>query len=284
MRLLANPFFIRMAVAFLISASAFAVGILVIRGLRRRIVEDATLPETLGRETTVYPYTAVIQQLKQQKFELQNEQQLQQRRAKAYETMATAVIANLPCGILLVAPNGLVKRSNAAARQILGFASPLGMNLEALFRDATGILDSGPPVRVSEAFKATLQQSVRKNLEAVYRTANGEDRTLRFTLIPLHAAPGESAGMAAVITDETATADSRRAKIMHSEISAEMALELRNSLAVIRDCVGRLTTSTDSQAARHMAEDVVAEAERLDKVVGGFLAGNIAAAAAAAGA
>jgi nitrogen-specific signal transduction histidine kinase len=71
---------------------------------------------------------------------------------------------------------------------------------------------------------------------------------------------------------------------MHSEISAEMALELRNSLAVIRECARRLTTSTDSEAASHLAEDVVAEAERLDKVVGGFLAGNIGAAASAAGA
>ena len=281
MRLLTNPVFVRMAVAFLISGGAFGVGIFVIRALRRRMVEDSALPESLGRETTVYPYTAVIQQLKQQKFALQNEQQVQQRRAKAYETMATAVIANLPCGILLVAPNGLVKRSNAAARQILGFASPVGMNLDALFRDATGILDCGSAVRVSEACKATLQQPVRKNLEAVYRTANGEDRSLRVTLIPLHAAPGESAGIAAVITDETATADSRRAKIMHSEISAEMALELRNSLAVIRDCARRLTNSTDSQAS-HLAEDVVAAAERLDKVVGGFLAGNIGVAASAA--
>lgn len=273
-----------MAVAFVISAGAFVVGIFVIRALRRRMVEDSTLPESLGRETTVYPYTAVIQQLKQQKFALQNEQQVQQRRAKTYETMATAVIANLPCGILLIAPNGLVKRSNAAARQILGFASPVGMHLDALFRDATGILDSGSAVQVSEACKATLQQPVRKDLEAVYRTATGEDRSLRFTLIPLHAAPGESAGIAAVITDETATAHSRRAKIMHSEISAEMALELRNSLAVIRDCARQLTTSIDSQAASHLAEDVVAEAERLDKVVGGFLAGNIGAAASAAGA
>jgi PAS domain-containing protein len=273
-----------MAVALVISAGAFVAGFFLIRALRRRMVEDSTLPERLGQEATVYPYTAVIQQLKQQKFELQNQQQLERRRAKAYETMATAVIANLPCGILLIAPNGLVKQCNAAARQILGFASPLGMSPEALFRDATGILDSGSHIRVSEAFKATLQQPVRHSLEAVYRTAHGEDRTLRFTLIPLNAAPFESAGMAAVIIDETATADSRRAKIVHSEISAEMALELRNSLAVIRDCARQLTASTDSERANHLAEDVVAEAERLDKVVGGFLVGNIGAAAAAAGA
>ena len=284
MRVLANPLFLKMAVAFVVSASAFVAGVFVIRALRRRMVEGSTLPESLGRESTVYPYTAVIQQLKQQKFELQNEQQLERRRAKAYETMATAVIANLPCGILLIASNGLVKQSNAAARQILGFASPLGMSLDALFRDATGILDSGSSVRVSEAFKAALQQPARTSLEAVYRTASGQDRTLRGTLIPLNAAPGELAGMAAVISDETATADSRRAKIMHSEISAEMALELRNSLAVIRDCARRLTTSTDSETAGHLVEDVVTEAERLDKVVGGFLAGKIGAVASAAGA
>ena len=73
MRLVANPVFIRMMVAFLISASGLVAGIFAIRALRRKMVEDSTLPESLGRETTVYPYTAVIQQLKQQKFVLQNE-------------------------------------------------------------------------------------------------------------------------------------------------------------------------------------------------------------------
>jgi PAS domain-containing protein len=273
-----------MAVVFLISAIAFVGGIFVVRALRRRIVEDSTLPDNLGQGDTLYPYTAVIQQLKLQKFELQNEQQLQRRRAKAYANMATAVIANLPCGVVFIAPNGLVKQCNAAARQILGFASPLGMSLDALFRDATGILDSGLSIRVSDAFRSALQGQVRNSFEASYRNASGEGRTLRFTLIPLTAAPGESAGMAAVITDESATADSRRAKLMHSEISAEMALELRNSLAIICDTARRLTASTDSQAVTHLAEDVFVEAERLEKVVGGFLAGRADTAASAAGA
>jgi nitrogen-specific signal transduction histidine kinase len=183
--------------------------------------------------------------------------------------MATGVIANLPCGILLVAPNGLVKYAKAAARQILGFGSPSGMNLDAVSRDATGILDTGSSVRVSEAGTHCSNRSARA-WSGVPRPVKGEARSLRFTLIPLNAAPGESAGMAAVITDETAAADWRRGKIMHSELNAEMALQLRNSRAVIRDCARRLTTSSDSQSARHLAEDVAVEAERLDKVVGGF--------------
>ncbi|HEX6802766.1 MAG TPA: PAS domain-containing protein [Terriglobales bacterium] len=281
MKLLANPIFIRMAAVLVVFAIAFVAGIVVIRLLRRRMVEDSTLPDNLGQEDTVYPYTAVIQQLKQQKFELQNEQQLQRRRAKAYENMATAVIANLPCGILFVTPNGLVKQCNNAARQILGFASPLGMSLEALFRDATCVLDSGSSIRVAEAFKSALQQQVRSSFETSYRTAGADERSLRVTLIPLTAAPGESAGMAAVIADESASADSRRARIMHSEISAEMALELRNSLGIIRDCARQLAVSAPSHVPAHFAEDICAQAERLDKVVGGFLAGKAAAASAA---
>ena len=85
----------------------------------------------------------MIQNLKQQKFELQNEHAIQKRRAKTSEHITAAVIANLPCGVLFIGPNGLVKQANAAARQLLGFASPLGMSPDELFRKTTAVPESG---------------------------------------------------------------------------------------------------------------------------------------------
>jgi hypothetical protein len=82
-KLLTNPIFIRMAAAFLIGTAAFVAGVLALRILRRRMLsEDDLTGNSTGQENTLYPYSVVIQQLKQQKFELQNEQQTQRRRAK----------------------------------------------------------------------------------------------------------------------------------------------------------------------------------------------------------
>lgn len=274
MKLLANPIFIRMAGGLLLAVAAFLAAIVVSRILRRRIVDDALSSDGPGQENTLYPYSVVIQQLKQQKFELQNEQQIQRRRAKTSEQITTAVLANLPCGILFVAPNGLVKQANAAARRILGFASPLGMGLDELFRDAEGIFESGHSERVTDIFKIALRGQVEPPFEARYYNASGIELTLAFALIPLNMPSGDSAGVAAVITDESSAADSRRDHVLQREISAEIALELRNSLASIRQSASQLGAASSPQSIANFATDISSETERLERLVGGFLAGK----------
>jgi len=274
-RLLTNPIFVRMAAGFLIAIAAFVAGIVALRILRRRIIEDDVLADSGSEGNTLYPYSVVIQQLKQQKFELQTEQQTQRRRAKTSEQITSAVIANLPCGVLFVAPNGLIKQANAAARRILGFASPLGMGLDELFRDASFVLNSGESGRIAELFKKALQGQVRSPFEGRYCTANGEERALAITLIPLNTGAGAALGVASVITDESLNADSRRAQLLHGEISAEMALELRTSLASIRECAGQMSAANDPRSIANFASDISSEAERLEKLVGGFLAESV---------
>jgi signal transduction histidine kinase len=185
------------------------------------------------------------------------------------------MIAHLPCGVLFVAPNGLVKQANAAARQMLGFASPLGMGVSELFRDAEAISGSGAGGKVAEAFQCALQSMAGANrFESSYLTPAGEERVLKFELIPMCAAPGEMLGVAAVISDESETADFERARVLHSETSAEMALELRTSLATIREWSEQMQAATDREEASRLAGDISAESERLEKMVGGFLAGS----------
>jgi nitrogen fixation/metabolism regulation signal transduction histidine kinase len=276
-RLLISPMFVRMAAVALSAVTAFVLGLVVVRVLRRQMVEGSNISEDLGPETgnALYPYTAVIQQLKQQKFALENEKQVQQRRAKTSEHITASMISHLPCGVLFVAPNGLIKQANAAARRMLGFASPLGMSVGELFRDAVAVSGAEAGSKVAEAFHSALQSKAGANhFESSYFTPGSEERMLKFTLIPMCAPAGEMLGVASVISDESATADSQRARVLHSETSAEMALELRTSLATIREWAEKMRGTTDREQTRGLAEDISAEAERLEKMVGGFLAGS----------
>jgi nitrogen-specific signal transduction histidine kinase len=273
-RLLTNPVFIRMAVGLIAGAAAFVAGIVGMRMLRRGITEDGTLPASAGPEDALPLHTyAVIQQLKQQKFALQNEQQLEKRRAKTSEHITAAIMASLPCGIVFVAPNGLVRQTNAAARQILGFASPQGMTVDELFRGARMTSESGADLK--ETFGNALRGKVHlSRFECQYFTPNREDRTLRFTLIPVTGTTGEGLGIAAAISDESEAQDLRQAQVLKGEISAEMALELRTSLATIRDWAQQISTAANPSATQNLASDISAQAERVEKVVGAFLAGS----------
>lgn len=270
MRLLANPLVIRMGLGLLVSMAVFVAGILIIRALRRELVENEAVPEPLGSpEDATYAYSAVIQKLKQQKFELQNEHAAQQRRAKTSEQITAAVIANLPCGILFIGPNGLVKQANAAARQLLGFASPLGMSPDAIFRSTTVASESNSPTRLADEIATSLRNRVRASFRSSYETASGEHRSFAFTLIPL--TMDEASALACVIDDETALTQSRREKLLQSEFVAETALQLRSSLSVIRDCADRLS-KVGPQGDAHFAGDIAAETDRIEKLVSAFVA------------
>lgn len=281
LKLLINPVVARMAIALVISVMAFLGGIALLRLLRRKLVDADDLSQDLGSESTSFPYSAVIQELKQQKFELQHEHQTQRRRAKTSEQITAAVIANLPCGLLFLTSNGLVRQANAAARNILGFASPLGLSVEDIFRNTLGVLDSGEQVIVAATLKSGSAQI--PEFDASYQTPAGDTRTLKFTPIRLQANAGESLGVAIVITDDSAAASQRSAQVLQSETSAEMALELRTSLSTIREYAGHIGATDNRQAAMRLVNDISAETERLDRVVGGFLAGSAEAKASAVG-
>ena len=273
MRLLANPLFVRMALGLVLFMGAFIVALFLTRALRRKLVDEAMPPEPLGDQTDpTYAYSAVIQKLKQQKFELQSEGALQKRRAKASEQITASVIANLPCGVLLIGPNGLVKQANAAARQLLGFASPLGMSPDELFRE-TKIVNAGTGAELAaDVMKRSLRDRARANAAVSYESAGGELHNLQLTLVPLSLE--EASGLACIIADETALGDLKRERLLSSEISAEMALELRTSLSIIQDCARRIGSAADPNAAAPLADDIVHQAERLEKIVGSFLAGD----------
>ncbi len=275
MKLLGNPVFLRAGLVLFAAAFAFVMGLLMIRRMRRSLTEETGVehsPFSL-EQLPLQTYNAVIQQLKQQKHQLQSEQQAERRRAKTSENISTAILSNLSSGVLFFTNNGLVRQANPAAKNILGFASPLGMSAAELFRDA--------PLRSRDSASQTLAGAVEsgvrekaplRRMEAHYLKPSGEERILDVMLTAVHSPTGEVLGSACLIKDQTELAQIRRQQELRGEMSAEMALELRNSLTTISGYAQQLAASRDHDLARQLAADIAAEAAHLDHTIGGFLA------------
>lgn len=281
MNLISNPIVLRMAIVLVAAVAAFIVGTFLIRRMRRNLTDEATFTETIvSAESVPLHAMQVIQALKQQKHELQSLQQNERWRARTSETLSAAVLTNLSSGVIFFGTNGLVRQVNPAAKQILGFASPLGMGVTEIFRDP--LLLSPLPLTLQEA----VQFSVRKKsapvmLDVEHVTPGGETRILQVTITSVAAAGGEILGAACLITDQTEMARIRRQQELQGELSAEMALELRNSLATIAGYGRQLSVCRDSDLALQLAADIASEAAHLDHNIGGFLASAKAKAAGA---
>jgi nitrogen-specific signal transduction histidine kinase len=268
-----------------VAGAAFALAIALMRALRRNIAEEADTGAGAAPTLETLPlhlYNTVIQQLKQQKHELQLQNQAEQRRARTTENFSQAVLSNLSSGVLVFGPNGLVKQANPAAKQILGFHSPAGMSAEDIFRDATvsstesdtagsGIDDSAG--KLSEEVHAVLLEGSKcRQVEADYFTPAGKQLRVAVTVSAVPASDGNLLGAACMINDRSEFESIRHEQQLQSEISAEMALDLRTSLATIAGYAQQLAHNKDSEAAAQLAADIANEAARLNQHIGGFLA------------
>ncbi len=276
MKLLTNPIFLRMAGSAAGAIFAFLIGWFLIRWMRRRLQAEPALGEGDPATETfpLHTYHAVIQQLKQQKHELQALQQAERRRAKTSENISAAVLSNLSSGVLFFNLSGLLMQANGAAKKILGFASPIGMNARELFRDSA-VHPSSRRVQVNlaEALTSTLKDAVGFHGEVSdYRTPSGENRVLEATVSPVYAGNGELLGAACLLSDRTEFERMRREQQLQGEISAEMALRLRTSVALISEYAHSMAKSHDARHTESLANDIREEAEHLQNTIGGFLA------------
>lgn len=291
-RLLANPLILRAAVLLLAAGCAFAFVLWTMRRLRRNLAAEADLDSAAPTLETLphHLYHTVIQQLKQQKHELQMQNLSEQRRARTSENFSQTVLSNLSDGVLVFGLNGLVKQANPAAREILGFHSPSGMSAQDIFREAVvcpafpvqasssvcsdGLVDSAA-LLVEEIHTVLREGGKRRQTEADYTTPAGVKLHISVTISPVHAADGSLLAAACLISDHSDFERLRRQQELHGEISAEMALELRTSLATISGYAQQLARRPE--LAAQLAVDIAAEANGLDRRIGGFLAQHQAA-------
>lgn len=288
-RLLANPLVLPAGLVLALAGGAFVFAVWVIRGLRRSIAEEANLDSTATPTLETLPlhlYNTVIQQLKQQKHELQVQTQAEQRRARTTENFSQAVLSNLSSGVLVFGVNGLAKQANPAAKEILGFHSPSGMSAEDIFRgaavcstDSSALHFSG---RLTEEVDAVLREGSKcRQFEADYTTPAGRKLRIAVTVSPVPGVDGNLLGAACLISDRSEFERIRHQQELHFEISAEMALELRTSLTTIAGYAQQLARNRDPELASQLAGDIASEASRLDRHIGGFLSDKRSAAAAA---
>jgi PAS domain-containing protein len=289
-KLMANPLFLRATLVFFAAGCAFIFAVWLMRALRRNIEAEADLDSGAAPRLDALPlhlYNTVIQQLKQQKHELQVQTQAEQRRARTTENFSQAVLSNLSSGVLVFGLNGLVKQANPAAKRILGFHSLSGMNAEDIFRGAEVCSpDSSPgnfdclreePGKLTEEINAVLREgSKSRHVEAGYVSPAGEALRIAVTVSPVPAADGGLIGAACLISDRSEFEHIRHQQELHGEISAEMALELRTSLATIAGYAQQLARNRDPELAPQLAADIADEAARLDRHIGGFLATKVA--------
>jgi nitrogen fixation/metabolism regulation signal transduction histidine kinase len=276
-KVLSNPIVFRMIGLFFVSGLAFLLGLTFIRHMRKKLAEESTWNggSTSVESLPLQTYHAVIQQLKQQKHELQSLQLVERKRAKSTENISAAVLSNLSSGVMFFAPNGLIRQANASAKHILGFASPVGMSAPEIFRQATVAAPPGSPRTVAEAVHASLRENAASGrLELEYLTPSGEKRFLEVTVTAVKSASGDGLGAACLINDKTEVTLIHQQQELRGEMSAEMALELRTSLTTISGYAQQLAASRDPQLARQIAADIASEAERLNHTIGGFLAGQ----------
>lgn len=284
-RLLSNPLVLRATLVLLIAVCAFVFAIFLIRRLRTNLAAEADLDAVAAPSLEALPvhlYNTVIQQLKQQKHELQLQNLTEQRRARTTENFSQTVLSNLPSGVLVFGHNGLVKQANPAAKEILGFRSLSGMSPQDVFRKAVvSSADSscagvnGPadsPVTLVEEVHAVLREgSKRRQLEASYTTPTGEPLHIAVTISAIPAVDGSLLGVACLISDRTEFERIRHQQQLQGEISAEMALELRTSLTTIAGYAQQLARNRDPDLAPQLAADIAGEAANLDRRIGGFL-------------
>ena len=276
MRVLSNPMVLRIAFGLLASGFACVVGIVLVRRLRRMFTEAGSLEDARPEpeQFPMHAYNAVIQQLKQQKYELATAQQAERRRAKTSENISAAVLSRLPSGVMFFAANGLVRQANTAARQILGFASLAGMSADEIFRDAKLAPAEDLPSKLTDAVQTALHGEVlARGLQAHYVTPGGDHRILDVTMTPVFAPAGDTLGAACLINDKTEMAEIQQAQELRGEVSAEMALALRTSVATISGYARQLATGRDPVQTERLAKDIILEAAHLDQTIGGFLAG-----------
>ena len=299
--MLANPVMLRAILVLVCAMSAFLLGLLFIRALRKNIAEESDVSGggPVSLETLpLHLYNTVIQQLKQQKHELQVQSQTEQHRARISETFSQAVLSNLSCGVLVFSPNGLVKTSNPAAKAILGFASAIGMGPEDIFRGAFVRFSRLASSRVrakedgndaecillADEISAVLREgSQRREVEAEYETPAGKKRFLAVTVSAVPAVDGGLLGVACLINDRTEVEEIHRQQELQGEISAEMALQLRTSLTTISGYAQQLANSRDPELAKQLATDIAHELAQLNHSLGGFLTKKYAAQGAAVG-
>ena len=274
MNLLTNPVVIRGMLVFIGAVAAFILGVWLMRRMRQQITEEAAPPKRNENTFALATYQGVIEQLRSQEQELQRLRQQANDRAEASESLSAAVLSNLPSGVMLFDSAGLVRQANAAARQLLGYASISHLHARDVFRGvrpASEFAETGESASLAQKIEQCLRRgSAMPRAVIEYDTPAGEARVLAVTATPV---PN---GVACLLTDLTEISRlSHQLRMQQSlaslgEMSAGIAHEFKNSLATISGYAQMLAADTQGPA-QEFAGRIESEIGALSRIVTEFL-------------
>jgi PAS domain S-box-containing protein len=128
------------------------------------------------------------------------------------------LVAEMPDAVIAADAAGLIRFWNPGATRIFGYAAA-----EALGKSLDIIIPAGPRARHWEGYRHTMATGVTRygaddllSVPALRR--DGRRISVAFTIVPLRAADGTMAGIAAVLRDVTAAFEETRA--LRREVAA----------------------------------------------------------------
>jgi signal transduction histidine kinase len=284
-KVLQNPLVFKMLLTAVISISAFLLGVLLIRAIRKN-VSYKTEQERVAADNnplfTLATYHAVIQQMREQEKELKSLRQQERERAAATENISDAVLSNLSSGVVFFDRMGLARQVNAAAKSLLGYASPFGFHIRDLFRGVRevrwpgGTATSSPDPFVAEMERTIREATPFQRVEADYVTPSGEKRVLGIGASAVRGRNGDTLGVSCLIADLTHITElSRQMRLRENlaslgEMSAGIAHEFKNSLATISGYAQMLAKESGG-SNQQFAAKIADETESLSRIVTEFL-------------
>ena len=191
MKLLANPAVLQLIGLGLLIGATAVIGFLLVRGMRKSAMEGVGPTRTRidSPNFATAAYQGVLANLKERETELKSQLTSESNRAEALETVSNAVLENIPTGVLVIAPNLLVKQANAAARSLLGYASPLNMHVKEVFRGLQTVelpSTNGALGGIGQAVRDVFAKGAEyRGVPAAYSTPAGEAREFQIALLPI---------------------------------------------------------------------------------------------------
>lgn len=133
-------------------------------------------------------FQQTIADLKERQQELETKLRSETDRANASEAIGRALLENLSTPAVVFNRVGLVKQANPAARELFGYASPVGLSLNNLFDRASFVLpptDEAPPVAVPEVLRDAFRgSSPLRDLRIAYVGRTAARMVLDLTVVP----------------------------------------------------------------------------------------------------
>ena len=200
------------------------------------------------------------------------ELQTRQRALRDLEAFRDLVFDSIATGLIVVDRAHRVTAFNRAAVDISGRSYP-GV-LGAAWEDVAG--DGVDLVEVERSLAAPTTRSVRR--ECIVQRADGEAVPVLMTFSVLRSAAREPLGLIAACEDLSAVrrmeARMQQADRLASlgRLSANIAHEIRNPLASMTGAIEALTSHTDATEREKLTEIVLRESDRLNRIIGDFLA------------